>query len=512
MPTPAPGTELTVTASNQKVYFHKIGDPQSADKLIYEDPEHPDFYNSVSTTEDERFAFLSSEDPSKRGNRLSVLDETSPNKTFRPLVAEITDDQYLPITNIGSTVILSTNHDAPNSKLIKVEIDGNVPTFTDIVAEKPESIEHVGSAGNHLFLTYLKDATSRVEVYDMSGKFENKIDLPGLGTAEGFDGEKGDQTVYYTYASINYPDTVFRYDMAARTSAVFAAPKIPGFNPNDFVVKQVFYKSKDGTRVPMFIGYKKGLKLTGQNPTILYGYGGFDVSLTPWFSSADIAWMEQGGVYAVANLRGGGEYGEKWHEAGMRFNKQNVFDDCIAAAQYLIAEKYTSPKRLALEGGSNGGLLVGAVINQRPDLFQVGLPEVGVMDMLRYQKFSAGTGWVSDYGSSDDEAQFRNLIKYSPLQNIKSGVNYPALLVRTSDHDDRVVPAHSYKYIATVQAKDTGPRPHLILIETNSGHGASNLSKDLAQRADVMAFAWNNMGYTPKYPIALPAAPATKKK
>jgi prolyl oligopeptidase len=307
--------------------------------------------------------------------------------------------------------------------------------------------------------------------------------------------------VYYAYTSMNYPNTIFRYDLSSRSSSVFQAPVVPGFKPEDYVVKQVFFKSKDGTRIPMFITYKRGLKLDGKNPTKLYGYGGFDITMNPYFSAFNIAWLEQGGVFAMVNLRGGGEYGEKWHLAGMRFNKQNVFDDCIAAAKYLIAEKYTSTPRLALEGGSNGGLLVGAVVNQRPDLFRVALPEVGVMDMLRFQHFSAGIGWVSDYGSSDNEKDFHNLIKYSPLHNIKDGVNYPAMMVITSDHDDRVVPAHSFKYIATMQAKNTGPLPHLIRIETNSGHGASNLSKRIEEEADTMSFAWNNMGYTPHYPV-----------
>ena len=339
--------------------------------------------------------------------------------------------------------------------------------------------------------------TSRVEVHGLDGAPQGRIELPGPGSATGFAGERGDAEVFYVFASMNQPPSIYRYDIATARSTLLRAPEITGYDASRYESRQLFFESRDGTRVPMFVVHRKGLKLDGRNPTILYGYGGFNVTLNPSFSAPRIAWLEQGGVFAMANLRGGGEYGEAWHEAGMRLNKQNVFDDCIAAAEFLIAERYTAPDRLALQGGSNGGLLVGTVVNQRPELFRVALPQVGVMDMLRFQKFSVGAAWVSDYGSSDDETQFRYLLGYSPLHNIKAGFAHPATLVTTSDHDDRVVPAHSFKYIATLQGKAGGTAPQLIRIETNSGHGASNLGKALDEAADVYAFIWFSMGIEP---------------
>jgi prolyl oligopeptidase len=499
-PEPVKGQELTARNQNQKVYFHKIGTPISADTLVYEDPAHPNFFVDVGTTEDERYAVLSVQDPTKRGNSLAVRDDNLGEKTFTPVVKEITESSYSVLDNAGDHLLIVTNHDAPNQKVMAY--DPKAPAEADwktILPERPELLDSITTAGGKLFATYLKDVTAHTYVYDRSGTLENEIALPGPGSVGGFGGEKGDKDVFYVFTTMNYPPTIFHYDIATRTTSLFRAPEIPGFDAAQYESKQVFFNSKDGTRVPMFLVYKKGLKLDGTNPTILYGYGGFNITLNPTFSAARIAWLEQGGVYAMANLRGGGEYGEKWHEAGMRLNKQNVFDDCIAAAEYLIREKYTSPQRLALLGGSNGGLLVGAVINQRPDLFKVAVPEVGVMDMLRFQKFSAGAAWVSDYGSSDDPIQFKYLLGYSPLHNIKAGVTYPATLVITSDHDDRVVPAHSFKYTATRQEKSTGDAPVLIRIETNSGHGSSNLSKGLQETADIYSFIWNNMGVVPKY-------------
>ncbi|MDQ6685939.1 MAG: prolyl oligopeptidase family serine peptidase, partial [Pseudomonadota bacterium] len=372
--------------------------------------------------------------------------------------------------------------------------------WKEVVAERPELLQNSGTAGGRLFVSYLKDVTSQVEVRRFDGTLENRIELPGPGTASGFTGEAGARQVFYVFASMSQPPTIFRYDIGRRKSTLFRAPEVPGYDAERFESRQVFFKSKDGTRVPMFLVHKKGLKLDGSNPTILYGYGGFNISLTPSFSSSRIAWLEQGGVYALANLRGGGEYGEAWHEAGMRLKKQNVFDDCIAAAEFLIAQGYTRPDRLALQGGSNGGLLVGAVVNQRPDLFKVALPQVGVMDMLRFQRFSVGKSWTTDYGSSDNEAEFKTLFGYSPLHNIKPGARYPATLVTTSDHDDRVVPAHSFKYAATLQDKAGEGAPKLIRIETNSGHGASNFTKTLDEIADSYTFIWANMGLVPKLP------------
>ncbi len=499
-PEPTKGMELTVRAENQKVYFHKVGTPQSEDTLIYEDTVHPGYFVGVSTTEDERFAVLSVNDPKKRGNALYFRDENKGNKAFTSIVSEITDDSFGIVDNEGDKFLLQTNKNAPNQKVVLYDPAHPEETnWKDVLPEKPEPLSGLSIAGGKLFATYLKDVKSLVCVYSRAGKLENKIALPAPGTAYVGGDEKNSKEIFYGFSAMNYPDTVFRYDIDSRKSTVFRAPVIPGFQPEDYASRQVFYKSKDGTRIPMFLVYKKGVKRDGKNPTLLYGYGGFNISLNPGFSSTRIAWLEQGGIYAMANLRGGAEYGEKWHEAGMRLTKQNVFDDCIAAAEYLIREKYTSPEHLALQGGSNGGLLVGAVINQRPDLFRVALPAVGVMDMLRYQKFSAGTGWVSDYGSSDDPTQFKYLLAYSPLHNIKAGVKYPATLITTSDHDDRVVPAHSFKYTATLQEKNAGTAPILIRIETNSGHGASNLTKALEEEADIFAFLWTNLGITPDF-------------
>ena len=500
-PQPEKGKELTAKNENQKVYYHKLGTNQSDDVLVYEDTAHPSWYLSVGTTEDERFAVLSVQDPDKRGNSLFVRDDAKGDTAFTPIVKENSEDSFGVVDNIGDKLLIQTNRNAPNQKVMLY--DPAHPAEADwstVLPEKPELLESLTATGGKLFATYLKDVSGHTYVYDRSGKLENEIALPGPGTVGGFGGEKDDKDTFYVFTTMNYPPTIFRYDIASRKSTLYRAPEIPGFKSDQYESKQVFYHSKDGTRVPMFLVYKKGLKLNGKNPTILYGYGGFDITINPGFSPTRIAWLEQGGVFAIANLRGGGEYGEKWHEAGMKLNKQNVFDDCIAAAEYLVKEKYTSPKFLALQGGSNGGLLVGAVVNQRPDLFKVALPAVGVMDMLRFQKFSAGTGWVADYGSSDDEAQFRYILRYSPLHTIKSGTHYPAIMAFTSDHDDRVVPMHTFKYISTMQEKNPHGEPALVRIETNSGHGASNLSKNLEETADTYAFVWKNMGITPKYP------------
>jgi prolyl oligopeptidase len=499
-PEPEKGKELTWKNENQKVYYHKVGTPQSADTLAYEDTAHPTYYVGMETTEDERFAILSVNDPDKRGNSLYVRNDLMGETAFRPVVGEITEDRFDVVDNIGDALLILTNRNAPKQKVML--FDPRFPAEKDwktVLAEQPELLDSVTTAGGKLFVTYLKDVAAHAYVFDRKGKRENVIALPGPGTASGFTGEKTDQEVFYVFTTLNYPPTIFRYDIATRRSKLFRAPDIPGFKADQYTSKQVFYKSRDGTRIPMFLVYRKGLRRDGRNPTVLYGYGGFNITINPTFSATRIAWLEQGGVYALANLRGGGEYGEKWHEAGMKLNKQNVFDDCIAAAQYLIREKYTSPDRLALQGGSNGGLLVGAVINQRPDLFKVALPEVGVMDMLRFQHFTAGAGWVADYGSGADETQFKYLLGYSPLHNIKAGAKYPATLVTTADNDDRVVPAHSFKYAATMQEKsgNTSP-PILIRIETRSGHGASSLSKALEKIADIYAFTWANMGVTPK--------------
>jgi len=499
-PQPAKGAELTARAENQTVWFHKVGTAQGADTLVYEDPAHPTRFNDVETTEDERFAVLSVQEPGKRGNSLFVREAGKSDAAFRPVVAEIGDDRFDLVDNVGAQLLVKTIRGAPNGKLVRIDTARpEAANWSTVLAEQAEVLEHISSAGGKLFATYLKDVASRVQVHGLDGKLQSTVTLPGPGDASGFTGERGDAELFYVFTSMSQPPTIFRYDIAKAKSSPFRTPEIPGFDASRYESTQLFFKSRDGTRVPMFVVHRKGLKLDGRNPTILYGYGGFNVTMNPWFSATRVAWLEQGGVFALANLRGGGEYGEAWHEAGMRLNKQNVFDDCIAAAEFLIKQGYTAPDRLALQGGSNGGLLVGAVINQRPDLFKVALPQVGVMDMLRFQKFSVGAAWVSDYGSSDNETQFKYLLGYSPLHNIKAGANYPATLVTTSDHDDRVVPAHSFKYIATLQAKAGNGAPKLIRIETNSGHGSSNLGKALDEAADSYSFIWANMGIVPTF-------------
>src|SRR5436190_7205285 len=399
----------------------------------------------------------------------------------------------------GKFLIL-TNYGTMNQRIVSNDpISPDPSNWKTIIAEKPENISSATSSGGKLFITYLKDVTSRVYVYDYNGKLEKEVKLPALGTAGGFGGEKDDKFVFYTFTSITFPPTIYRYDIASGKSTVFRKPEVK-FNPEEYTMEQVFYPSKDGTKVPMFIVYKKGTKKNGMNPTILYGYGGFNISSNPAFSSTRITWLEQGGIFCIANLRGGSEYGEKWHEAGMRSKKQTVFDDFISAGEYLISEKYTSKDYLALQGGSNGGLLVGAVINQRPDLCKVAIPQVGVMDMLRFHKFTIGWNWIADYGSSEmDEKNFKNLYAYSPLHNISNTANYPSTLVTTADHDDRVVPAHSFKYMATLQEKYKGTNPVLIRIDTNSGHGASNTKKNIETTADIYSFIFYEIGVTPVF-------------
>ena len=499
-PAPEAGKSLTSKNTNHQVFYHKLGTDQAADELIYEDKANPERFHTVSTTDDERFAILviSDRGKGKRGNSLFFRDLSRGDKTFTPIVAEIGDDSYSVIDNVGDKFLVETDHNAPNGRIFL--FDPKQPeekNWKDIVPEKPEPLQSTGTAGGKLFVTYLKDVTTRAYVYSLDGKLENEIKLPGLGASSGMGGWPDDKFVFYTYTSFNSPPTIYQYDLASKKSTVFRSPEIPGFNANDYETKQVFYPSKDGTKVPMFLVYKKGLKLDGNNPTLLYGYGGFNVNTSPSFSSLRTALLEQGVVYASANLRGGGEYGEKWHEAGTKLKKQNVFDDFIAAAEYLIANKYTSSEKLAIQGGSNGGLLVGAVMNQRPELFKVAIPQVGVMDMLRFHKFTIGWNWIADYGSSDNADEFKAIYAYSPLHNIKVA-KYPATLITTADHDDRVVPAHSFKYAATLQAAQTGDAPVLIRIDTKSGHGASNTKKAIETTADIYSFLLYNLGVTPK--------------
>jgi prolyl oligopeptidase len=506
-PTPEKGKELSTKNENHQVYFHKVNTSQDNDVLIYEDKVNAQRFHSVFTDESERYVFLNISDrgKAKDGNALWYYDSKSGDKTFKPIVKEAGDYDYGFIEEVNGKFLMSTNDGAQNQKIILLDPAHPEPAnWKTIIPEKAENISSVSSAGGKLFVTYLKDVTSRVYIYDFNGKLEKEVKLPALGTAGGFGGERTDKFVFYTFTSITFPPTIYRYDIATGKSTVFRKPEVK-FTPEEYVTEQVFYPSKDGTKVPMFITYKKGTVMNGKNPTILYGYGGFNISSNPSFSPTRITWLEQGGIFCIANLRGGSEYGEKWHEAGMRLKKQTVFDDFIAAGEYLIAKKYTSSDYLAVQGGSNGGTLVGAVINQRPELFKVAIPQVGVMDMLRFQKFTIGWNWVAEYGSSDNAIDFKNLFAYSPMHNIKPGINYPATIVTTADHDDRVVPAHSFKYAATLQQYYKGPNPALIRIDVNSGHGASNLKKALETAADIYSFTFFNMGVTPKFTGEKPA-------
>jgi prolyl oligopeptidase len=497
-PEPAAGHEKASINENHQVYFHKIGTPQAEDLLVYEDKANPQRFHTVETTDDERFAILSISErgKGKDGNALFVRDLSKGQREFVPLVPTIGNDSFNVVDNVGDTLLVQTNAKAPNWRVVSIDPARPAENWTTVLPEKPEPIESVRTAGGKLFATYLKDVTTRAYVYSLAGKQENEVTLPGPGAAAGFGGQADDPFVFYSFNSMSVPPTIYRYDIATRKSTIFRQAKVPGYDATAFETKQVFYPSKDGTRIPMFLVYRKGLKPDGRNPTLLYAYGGFNIVQSPTFSATRLALLEQGFVYASANLRGGGEYGESWHQQGMKLKKQNVFDDFIAAGEWLIANKYTAADRLAIMGGSNGGLLVGAVMNQRPELFRVAIPQVGVMDMLRFHKFTIGWNWIADYGSSDNADEFKALYAYSPLHNIKAGVKYPATLITTADHDDRVVPAHSFKYAATLQALASHENPILIRIETKSGHGASNLTKQLESTADVYAFIAYNMGLT----------------
>ena len=499
---PEKGRELTSKNENHKVYFHKVGTPQSADELVYEDKAHAQRFHTVGTTDDERFALLTVSDrgTGKKGNALFYRDLKAGDKTWKPVVAEVGDSDFGVVDNVGDKLLVETNYKAPNGRVVL--FDPKNPSekdWKDVLPERPEPLQNANTGGGKLFATYLKDVTTRAYVYTLDGKLENEIQLPTLGIAGGLGGNPDDRFVFYTFNTFNFAPSIYRYDVATRKSTLFRAPEIPGFRPADYEVRQVFFNSKDGTRVPMFVVHKKGLKLDGRNPTLLYGYGGFNASTTPNFNALRLALLEQGFVYVSANMRGGGEYGEKWHEAGTKLKKQNVFDDFIGAAEWLFANKYTSPERLAIHGVSNGGLLVGAVANQRPELFRAVIQQAGVMDMLRFHKFTIGWNWVADYGSSDNEAEFKALYAYSPIHNIKAGTKYPATLITTADHDDRVVPAHSFKYAAAMQAAQAGENPVLIRIDTRSGHGASSTTKAIEQAADIYSFLLHNLGVTPKW-------------
>lgn len=491
---PQEGQELTEQNKYQKIFYHKLGDPQEKDKIVYEDRDHPHRYVWSHVSEDERYLFLSTSEGT-HGNELYYKDLSKKGAEFQPLITGFEYDSYV-INNIDDGFLMHTNIDAVNNRVVL--IDSKNPTkekWQTVIPEKNNVLSYAGTAGGQLFCNYLKDANSRIYQCDLTGKLVREIELPALGSAYGFEGKKEDKTLFYMFTSFTYPSTIYKYDVESGKTDVFHKSEVK-FDPENFVAKQVFYTSKDGTRIPMFIVHKKGLELDGNNPTFLTSYGGFDVSLTPYFSAPRVVLLEYGCVYGLPNLRGGGEYGEEWHKAGMLHNKQNVFDDFIAAAEYLIEEKYTSSSMLAISGASNGGLLVGACMTQRPDLFKVALPAVGVMDMLRYHKFTVGWGWIVELGSSDKEEHFTNLLSYSPLHNIEEGVSYPATLVTTADHDDRVVPAHSFKFIAALQEKHRGDNPVLIRIETRSGHGSSSTTKMIEELTDEYSFMLYNMGVT----------------
>jgi len=481
-------TQLEDVNFYQKLYYHQLGKPQSEDTLIYHRPDQKEWGFSGGVTEDGRYLIISVWSGTDSKNLLFYKDLTNPNAEVVELINEFEAD-YSFIDNDGSVFYFRTNLNAPRGRLIA--IDTKKPArenWQEIIPQSAETLESVSILNNQLVADYLKDAHSQIKIFDLQGKIIREVELPGLGSVGGFDGKRYDTETFYNFTSFTIPGTIYRYDVVTGKSEVFRAPKVD-FNPDDYETKQVFYDSKDGTKVPMFIIHKKGIKLDGNNPTYLYAYGGFNASMTPGFSVSLLVWMEIGGVYAMANLRGGGEYGEEWHEAGMKEKKQNVFDDFIAAAEWLIANKYTKTDKLAIAGGSNGGLLVGACMTQRPDLFGAALPAVGVMDMLRFHKFTIGWAWTAEYGSPDNPEEFPVLYAYSPLHNLKPNTAYPATLITTADHDDRVVPAHSFKFAAALQANHTGDAPVLIRIETKAGHGAGKpTAKIIEEAADKWAF------------------------
>ncbi|WP_335965201.1 prolyl oligopeptidase family serine peptidase [Galbibacter sp. PAP.153] len=489
------GSELSAKTDQHKLYYHKLGTPQKDDKLIFggtEEQKHR--YVGGNVTEDNRYLIISAS-ISTSGNKLYLKDLTKENASLTPIIETTESDTYV-IENKGSTLFLLTDLDAPNKKIVTVDASAPTPeNWKDFIPET-EYVLNPNTGSGYFFAEYMVDAVSQVKQYNYKGELVRDIELPGLGSIGGFGAKKKDKELYYSFTNYNTPGSIYKFNPETGESEAYWKPKID-FNGNDYESEQVFYTSKDGTKIPMIITYKKGIELNGKNPTILYGYGGFNISLTPSFSTAMAVWLEQGGIYAVPNLRGGGEYGKKWHDAGIKLHKQNVFDDFIAAGEYLIDQHYTSSEYLAIRGGSNGGLLVGATMTQRPDLMKVALPAVGVLDMLRYHTFTAGAGWAYDYGTAEDSKEMFNYLKgYSPVHNVKKDTRYPATLITTGDHDDRVVPAHSFKFAAELQEKQQGKNPVLIRIETNAGHGAGTpVSKTIDQYADIFGFTLFNMGY-----------------
>ena len=489
------GSELSAKTDQHKLYYHKLGTPQKSDEVVFGGiPEEKHRYVGGYVTEDDRYLVVTAA-VSTSGNKLFIKDLTQPESELMTIL-DTTDSDSQIIDNVGSKLFILTNRNAPNKKVVTVEAENPTPeNWTDLIPET-QNVLSVGTGGGYFFAEYMVDAISKVYQYNNQGKMLRQIALPGLGSASGFGGKKKETELYFSFTNYNNPESIYKLDIKTGDYSLYWKPEID-FKPEDYVSTQVFYPSKDGTKIPMMITHKKGLPLNGQNPTILYGYGGFNISLTPAFSVINAVWMEQGGILAIPNLRGGGEYGKKWHDAGIKTQKQNVFDDFIAAAEYLIAEKFTSSDYLAIKGGSNGGLLVGATMTQRPDLIKVALPAVGVLDMLRYHTFTAGAGWAYDYGTSEDDLEMFTYLKdYSPVHNVRKGVKYPATLITTGDHDDRVVPAHSFKFAAELQDKQTGDNPTLIRIEVNAGHGAGTpVSKTIEQNVDIFGFTLFNMGF-----------------
>ena len=477
----------------QKLYYHRLGTPQSEDILVYERPDNKEYFVGGGVTEDGDWLIINVGKGTAPQNMVLYKNLKIKDAPVVELVGNL-DANYSFIGNDKSVFYFQTDKDSARSKIVSIDVAAKDKTWKDIVPESADTLQSVDFINNQFVLNYLKDAYSQIKIYDLGGKFVRDVKLPGIGTAGGFAGKRFDTETFYSFSSFATPPTIYHYDMKTGKSEVFREAKVD-FNPNDYEVKQVFYNSKDGTKVPMFIFYKKGIKLDGNNPTILYGYGGFNIPMTPGFSVSRLVWMEMGGVYAVANLRGGSEYGDQWHKGGMKLKKQNVFDDFIAAAEYLIDNKYTSTPKLAINGGSNGGLLIGAVLNERPDLFGAAVPQVGVMDMLRFPKFTIGWAWTSDYGSPDNAEEFNAIYKYSPLHNIKPGTKYPATFITTGDHDDRVFPAHSFKYAATLQAANASDKPILIRIETRAGHGAGKpTAKVIEEQSDIYGFLVKELG------------------
>lgn len=489
---PTEGKEYSNVNEGHKIYYHRIGTPQSKDVLFYQNPAYPKRFYDVEVNEEETVMFLY-ESGAGAGNNLFVRDLRVPNSQFIQMTSDM-DYQYAPMEVYGDTIYLYTNYDAPKNRLMTADIHHpGLSNWKELVPEQAEVLESAEVVDHRLILTYSKDASNHAYVHRLDGSRMHEIQLPSVGSV-GFSGKKNEKECFYSFTSFTVPGTIYRYDIDNNTSTLYVAPKVK-FRLNDYKSEQVFFKSKDGTSIPMFLTYKKGLKRNGKNPVYLYGYGGFNISLSPSFSAIRIPFLENGGIYAQVNLRGGSEYGEEWHLAGTKMRKQNVFDDFIGAAEWLIAENYATPEKIAIVGGSNGGLLVGACMTQRPDLFAVAIPQVGVMDMLRYHKFTIGWNWASDYGTSEDSREmFEYLLGYSPLHNLKPGVSYPATLVTTADHDDRVVPAHSFKFAATLQECHVGNNPVLIRIDTKAGHGGGKpMAKILEEQADIYGFIMHNL-------------------